>query len=534
MIASHTTNIQIYPPDPFYLFTSLSIYYWTGIFVLLAVMVLRLLVNTCMTKALQLIDVMTLGLLTLYFSVVTFIYPTIRYVDSYNFYWNLLHPIISAGTTDICIDYSPMYHTIFNGATIFLSYLFQLNISPHLISNSFPILVIFSGSLFTYVLSSRISDNYPLIGGIVFIIFNWDACHMAPQHFVYIISFCILCLVLYLFDDIQNRRTHVLLLIICLTTTMFSHLLTCIIILYFLIFLFAVLTVVEFRFRHFASIQTFMSQLRKYAATKSLLLWPILYLGVAFLSYLLHNSVHYFAKLVSFSSNIYRSFVENDGIVLVHRTVVDVVPSDSYIMVYELRMGILCLYLFLAIVFSLLILNDCNRKTEKSWACSYSILTILVFVSLFLFGGILLAFGNAVYGFERSYPLSLIPFGILASIAFGLKTPSEWLMKLNKIITISVIVVIILLLPVAKYGSDPYHFFSESEDKANQFGRNHVENFDLTLYEEGTFSNMMYNNKVLKEQSGREYKSQFMIEGVNKIYDVGGTSQIFKDAIVPL
>jgi hypothetical protein len=92
---------------------------------------------------------------------------------------------------------------------------------------------------------------------------------------------------------------------------------------------------------------------------------------------------------------------------------------------------------------------------------------------------------------------------------------------------ILIIILLILILPITNYGSDPYHFFSESEDKANQFGFNHIENFKLTLYDEKTYSNMMYNYKTLKERQGLQYLNKFNNRVLNKIYDVGNACKIY-------
>ncbi len=540
LFASHTTHIQIYPPDPFYLFTSLPIYYWIGILFLLALIMLRVLLDASYTRFTQLVDVLTLCLLTFYSSIATFIYPTIRYVDSYFFYWKALNPIISAGTLDVNIDTSSMYHTIFNGATIYFSSIFQLDISPHIISNSVPILVITLGSLFTYILSKKHSSRYSLVGGIIFIIFYWVACHMAAQHLTYAIAFSIIYLVLSLFNNSKNMKVYMFLILICLTTIILSHLLTNIIILYLLISLYVVFALTQLHSEQLTNILcikpiiALFSQMKEYHNKKNLLILPILYIFIAFTSYLIYLSVRYSSQLVTTINSIIHSFIEPSEIVLVHRTVVNTIPSDSYMQVYELRMSILFLYLILGIFFSLVILYLHIRERRCIQNAPYPIMIVITFFSLFLFGGLLLATGNAAYGFGRSYPLSLIPFGVLITIILdlidNLKIPSFQLKKINKFLILSLIIAIILVLPILKYGSDPYHFFSESEDKANQFGMRYIEKANLPLYKDNTYSNRVYNYKVLKEQKGIDYEDQFMTKQLNLIYNVGYTGLIFGKA----
>ena len=533
LLASHTTHIQIYPPDPFYLFTSLSIYYWIGVFFLLALIVLRVLIDAPYTKFIQLVDVLTLCLLAFYYSIVTFIYPTIRYVDSYSFYWNLLNPIISAGTLDVNINYPSMYHIIFNGTTIYFSSIFQLDISPHIISNSVPILVITLGSLFTYLLSKKYSSRYSLVGGIIFIIFSWDACHMAPQHLTYVIAFSLIYLVLSLFTNSKNIKVYMYLILICLTTLLLSHLLTNIIIFYLLISLYVIFALTQLRSEHltnmfcFKPIMALFGQMKEYQSKKNLLILPILYMFVAFTSYLIYLSARYSSKLVNTINDIVHSFIEPNEIVLMHRTVVNAIPSDSYMLMYELRMGILFLYLILGTLFSLIVFYLHIRETKYIQNAPYSIIIVITFLSLFLFGGSLLATGNATYGFGRAYPLSLIPFGVLITIILNLKVPSLKSRKIDKFLILSLIIAIILVLPILKYGSDPYHFFSESEDKTEQFKMQYIGKNDSSLYRYNIYSNRIYNFKVLKEQTGLDYRNQFTTKQLHLIYNVGYTSLIF-------
>jgi len=132
--------------------------------------------------------------------------------------------------------------------------------------------------------------------------------------------------------------------------------------------------------------------------------------------------------------------------------------------------------------------------------------------------------GNSDYGFGRSYPMSLIGFGILSTIFLSMDVSKNRIIKTIKTLFLFVVIFLIVMLPAIKYGSDPYHFFSESEDKANQFGYRYIEQYELF---DQSFSNMIYNSRTLKEQTGEYYLNQFNNIMMNKIYDVGKTNQIY-------
>jgi len=528
MIASYTTHIQIYPPDPFYLFFSLPIYYWIGILILIVAILIRIIVDIEITKTDTFIDIAILGLTTFYYSITTFVYPTIRYVDTYYLYWYLLNPVISAGTINIPVNYSPMYYTIFNASTIFFAYIFQFNLSPSIVANSFPILVISTGSIITYILCMKYSGRYALIGGLFFILFNWDACHLAPQHYSYILSFLILFLiVILLIKKKKEKIIYFIPLLILLVVITLSHLLASIILLYFFVSIFIIFIICELLF---GRLKYLLNPIKDYCNQKKIILLPTFFLFIAFITYMIFIGIYYFQKLATFSNVVFSSFFEYHQINLVHRAVLHTIPSSLYMDVYYIRISVLFSYLILSVIFSLIIIYIYLKQPSAIKKISYVIFMIIALFVLFSFGGILLATGNATYGYERSYPLSLIFFGVLASVIFSLNNSLNKVISVLKKIIVIFIVILIILLPIIKYGSDPYHFFSESEDKANQFGINHIEKFEMTLYENNTFSIMTYNDKALEDQAGlQQYLNKFNNKSLNKIYDVGKTCKIYLD-----
>lgn len=521
MMASHSTNIQIYPPNPFHLFFNLSICYWVGIFLLILLMLIRIRFVEEISERIIILDIVFLFTLTCYYSITAFIYPTIRYVDSYILFWDLLNPIISEGQFNLLLNHSSMYFIYFNASTIFFSYIFQFNSDPHIISNYFPIIVIFLGAFVTYILALNYSKKYAIIGGIIFIIFNWSVPHLAPQDFAYISLFFIIYLVYTLLN--RDTKNSFFLLLLFLTTTIFSHLLSNFILLYFLIGMFFVLSLIQMFPK---KISFFSEPFTIYYPKKAQLIIVTSFLGTTFLAYLIGIEL-YFEKTVNMVDTILNSFFENEGITLVHRTVVNTTPDFLYQLVYIMRMGVLFLFLFLIIFFSILILYEYFKTPLTLKMPSYVFLTLITLFLLFSFGGILIITGNSTYGFDRAFPLSLIPFGILTTIIFLLNDKLSAYLNMIKSCVILIIILLILILPITNYGSDPYHFFSESEDKANQFGFNHIENFKLTLYDEKTYSNMMYNYKTLKERQGLQYLNKFNNRVLNKIYDVGNACKIY-------
>jgi len=521
MITSYTTNIQIYPPDPFYLFFNLSIYYWIGILILIAVILIRINLNLGISKIIQFLDITILGLATCYYSIITFIYPTIRYVDAYKFYWRLINPVIDAGTVGIQSYNSPMYNTIFNASTIFFSYIFQFNLPPYIIANTFPLLVVFSGSIITYILSSKYSSQYGVIGGIVFLFFYFIGCHLAPQNFAYIPAFFILFLMICLLTT--GKKIYRIPLILLFPTVIFSHLLTNIILIYSFLGIIVLLIIYKFSQFQFPSI---LPNVLRYDRMNQELIIPTFLFVISFISYLIYTNIIYFKKLIDFSNIILASILEyeSEEISLVHRTVVNTTPHILYIYDYQIRMAILFLYLLFSIIFSFTILYLYSKKSEKIDNFPYCLLIIIIFFITFSYGGILILTGNSFYGFERSYPISLIPLGVLSTIFLSLNSSSNKIIKIIRSLFIVVVVLLIIIFPISKYGSDPYHFFSESEDKANQFGLTYNEKDFEHL---NAFSNMIYNSRVLKQQGGIKYLNAFENNSLNKIYDVGKTKQIY-------
>jgi hypothetical protein len=194
-----------------------------------------------------------------------------------------------------------------------------------------------------------------------------------------------------------------------------------------------------------------------------------------------------------------------------------------------MRMGVLALYLILAITLSILTVYLIYKRSELVKNPSYCLFIIFTFFLLFSFGGILIATGNSSYGFDRTYPLSLIAFGILATMIFSFNDSVFEMLKIIKFIVLSTIILLMVFFPIITYGSEPYHFFAESENKANEFGINHFEKFNMILYDKNSFSHMMYNYYVLKEQTGFEYSNQFKNKILNKIYSVGKTGEIYQE-----
>ena len=534
LLSSHFTLILTYPPNPFYLFSNISFIYWIGLGFLITLIILK--INLCGGNKIlgKLLDIGILIFVSSYYYVGSFIYSTIRYADSYNFYWNFVNPIISAGSLG-AIDRTGMYSTVFNQATIFFTYLFQLNSNPHLISNYFPIFVIILGSVLTYALATKYSNQYGLLGGIAFILLGCGLFHLSPQHYAYILAFFSIYLIfkLLLFGNVENntQKKYLVLLIIFIMAILFSHLLTSIILLYTLVMVLIFGIVVDhimIRSNHESDYKniTFMNI--------GNFILPISILFVGLMGYLLHYGYYYFKKLVFFSDGILDSVLNYDpyAISLVHRTVVNTSPSDLYQLAYQMRIEVLIVYSVIGIVSSLFMYYFYYyRRNVDIWK-PYLIGAATFFLVLFSFGAILILSGNSNYGFGRALPISLIPLGILITALYSQRIIMKHSIKMAlKIFIILTLIVLMVIAPITNYASDPYHFYSESEDKANKFGMSYLDDFVIISGYNWVISKITYNRMVLKEQSGLEYLNKFVGKNVNKIYDVGDNAKMYRDVI---
>jgi hypothetical protein len=87
--------------------------------------------------------------------------------------------------------------------------------------------------------------------------------------------------------------------------------------------------------------------------------------------------------------------------------------------------------------------------------------------------------------------------------------------RIFKISLVLFIITAMFLLPITRYGTDPYEFVSESHYAGREFGSRHP------ISDSSTFTNVSYNHIELKQQGGEEYVNSFNSSDINRIYDSG-------------
>lgn len=537
--ASYTTHIQSYPSDALYYFKSVSPFYWLGLSLLILILFIRLYTNAIGDLSGKVIDISILFLFTIYYNFVALIYQTIRNVDAVKFYYNFINPTITTYSLDII--HSPMYRDIYTAPTIYFSYFFQLPINSHVLSNLFPILITFFGSIIVYMLATKITKNYAIIGSVFFIYLNFINPHIAPQYFAYILIFLIFLLIVYLLDNRAFSLKFFILLIIPLTALAHTHLLSNIIVIYSMAFIIISLYIINIFLNHFGQnyennklvckTLNYSSLFKSKTLNKSLI-----YLSVLFIFTLMYQSMYYFRKLIHWTDNIVDSVDDVGDFALEHRTVVGNIPSESYSFMNELRM--ITLYTYLIISFLVILLTiyiyikhtQTYNKSNNIYIIKIIFIQLTIFISLLSYGLILIGTGNTTYGYERSYVISLIPLGLLISLVLSNDLLNAKVLATLKIIFVLIIIALVLIHPITTHGSEPYHFFTESEDASIRFGCEHIKGY-RAMFHPNThhYKNNLYNWNELKLQGGQNYIDRYdnIHRYSNKMYDAGIYTKIY-------
>lgn len=519
VLSCYFTHIVFYQPNAFFLFESLNFFYWIGIIAFIMLIILRIIHPI---KSI-IFDLSIIFIAIFYTGIVSFIYEVPRNVDTYRLYWELFEPAIKLGTFNTnLINFSNQYHYSYITSSVFLTYVVQLHSDPYLILRLYTIYYYFFGSIIIYVIGRFISEKYAVMGSLAFILFYWLPAQFSPQTFTFLIIFS---LFLALFKFLQtDERKYAIIASFYVVVIALSHMLSNIIIIFILslIYFCMVLFYVLNKYGWMPGETNFF----QFNNQKQSILQILIISVLAYLSYASYAANTLFSITVNFIDNRIDDLVDYDGISLTHRSISDLFPpSASYLMAYNIRMLTLIIYIIIGIVCTLFIIYSFRFK-EKFDVLHKKILLIFTLIFLFAvsFSAILLLSGDNTYGYDRPFPISLVMFSLL--IVFFISFEEY---KLNsgarKTLIILLFIGLLITTPISRYASDPYHFFSESEDQANLFGRSYFNDFQIgALGVKNSYSSIAFNSKELKYQRGSEYAKQYNFITLSKIYDVGNSA----------
>jgi hypothetical protein len=536
MLNIHSVSIIKYLPDAFYYVKSLSLYYWSGILLIIIVFILNIYIESKSTiKIGELNYLLLIVFIALYlYGTTSYIYPNPRTLDVYAY----TYQIDCVGANSPPSD--PMYFTQFQGSTLMFSIILQCSkISSLVFAKYYPIYLMIMLGLFSYVIAKRMCDKYCIVAPVAIISLGWvQEYHISPQSHVLIlvsILFCLLTLFLKqnpenfdkplistnwlytIFNPLAKRwgllkfslNDWLVALLIILTWSgiCISHALT------------PMLVLIAFTFT--SGLNIFLKNLNRIISPKAskihIFLGPFL---IIYIINLLNSSVAMNSIALAFTK-IQSNLILGKTVTVVDKYIST--PASSYVLGYHIRMSILlftmiCGFICLFIVY----LTRENMYYNTYLGSTYLAYAIVAFV--------LVIVGYNVYGFDRCYMLLLIPYSIICSMLLDTNVyENKWIKKIvpySKIFIVLFTVSSLILLPITQNASDPYNFISDSEragksfcfkvnselpiDPINEIYPTSVEDSFYTFY---------YNHMELKNQEGYKYINK--ISYGNIIYDSG-------------
>jgi hypothetical protein len=136
--------------------------------------------------------------------------------------------------------------------------------------------------------------------------------------------------------------------------------------------------------------------------------------------------------------------------------------------------------------------------------------------------------GYNIYGSDRAFLLSLLPFSMLLVILFNTNFELKKLLFMRCVIVVFIILSLIIF-PIISHANDPYNFVSESELRGSEFGfemviqttnRSHYHNALAYPVSEAYYTHR-YNRAEMLSQKGKEYKNKCYKKGSNILYNSG-------------
>lgn len=490
-------HISDYSADSLFYARKMPSYYWIGslisVFILISIFS-NSLHDVKIRKPLELAFIV---LLILYlFGTPSFIYTNARLWDVHAF---SLYVEEIINTNHISGD-KLMYRGIFAGGTISFSILSIItDLKFILLAKYYTIYFFIIMSLSIYAFANKLLNDYCVFAPIALISSSWLSInHMTPQPYAYLLStFLIPLLISILLNDTKHALSDRLLFLLFWFAIVIVHALTPI-----LLIIPIVLILLLYNMEGFCN-SRFIS--------KSIYTIIAIFI-VTYMSYIIFTSDFVMLKIIGTIHAIQDNLINGDMFVVTDRNIEESMsPSYSYKIGYWVRMLEIAFTVVLGLASTIFIYKNefYNKKTSE--------ILIALFLIYLLFSISFIGLGYNEYGYNRTYLFMLIPYSILVAWALDIKlTSSSSYLRLFRHLIVLFIMCSILLMPVARYASDPYGFIAESRLSSRAFISEHPELSNPFIFEMSD-----YNLFELKMQKGEAYLNQFNQSNFNSIYNAG-------------
>jgi hypothetical protein len=505
-----STHIHKFEPSAFYYLQQLDVFYWIGLGMLIAAILVLLLMRIYRTFTSNIIlDMACILVFVLYlFGTPVLYYDTPRFVDVYNVLDMTGQMIQNAGVTLSGTGGDNTYLDSFPGAIIFFSIAkIVSDISFFSLANLYVIYLMVMLSILLYIIVKRFTVYFMLIAPIGLLALSWmQEYHLSPQSLALILYLCLWFIVIL---HLQRRTIASYLAIGLLTTAItVSHPGTPIFIILNVLSLYVLLKVGKW---------LKITDVSLNVLDVAVLVLPfVLWLAFVAQSYL----------VLAFNMLSVTVFKISSNNAVINYTLTAAQPDQAFIdllrkiiTVAESIIGILCIAFL------------CRRETIKK-----AIVPAIWFISCFIFQIVGFAI-NSLFG--RFLIFAILPLSILIALMISRARFSRTGMALSALAVI-LLVFSALLMPLISYGGDYYEFKPLSDVYVDNF----IKSNDLTMAWGDKFVHLnildqdlrqmydiyaintveSYNFLQVKYSKGKEYSAMFDNDGQSSIYDNGDSS----------
>jgi len=503
-IAVRVTTVGTFPPDPFYFARILPASYWLGLVVLCVAFLMVLSFGPSLTRTVA--DVLLLMVVIGYFwGTYCVLYALPVPHDAYLFMDNISTVALSGhlgGNTSWYLNMYPL-------ATVFFHELQLLTgIALPQVVRFYPVLSNGLLLLMLYAVARSALGPQGVVAPVALASCNWvSQWHMVPQNYAMLLTVPLVLLLASMFCGRGRQNpVHRLLFMVITLAIVLGHSSSPILISVALVGAIALYGLL-------GRLSSRWEQGSRPSATHivPLLVTMTTFTVVLFFGYALVEAEFVQRALVNWAQQVLQNVLFGDLIAMENRDVVD--PSASYSLASFIRLSLTMTTLTIGAVVSVYMLM--RRRVEA--------VTIgLVGLSggyLFLSAALVLA-GYNLYGYTRGFMLGLIPLSLvfcgLLTVVGSWKLAESMLGRVLYLLVVLLILAALLLSPITKNASDPYNYFSQSDDAAEKFLQLHAEAFDAEVFHQN-----WYNLRVLKRAGVVDYLRSFVSSPANTVYGAG-------------
>jgi len=519
-------HIYSYPPDVLFYEKQLPIFYWIGISLAIT---LFLLVFFLKLESKIIIGMLIFIIILYLFGLPSFVYTNTRYLDVYATS-GIIDKVIQTGdlSSPDPRDISTMYRTQYLASIAFYSMASEIiNQNILVLAKYYPIYLILMISIMLYCCSRALIGKYAFIAPIAYLSCAWvQEYHLSPQAHAIILTGCFWFLTIMAINHFKKLTELKFLLIVVWLAIVTTHALTPILTLFCISIMFITFAVSEVALKYIKiskiennSITKIIDILKTATYNQQSASTYVLVLVIIYIFYMLYSADYLFNRLVEMVYQIADMAVYGDDrFIIENRNVV--MPSESYLNVYYVRLFSILGVLVFSIVFCLISLFSARKNKFNT--------NVFFIISLFLgyssISFLLVSVGYNIYGPDRGFIFTLIPFSLMSSMILTdylhLDNSCNNMYKYVKSALIVFIILGILLIPITRYSSDPYNFVSESEYHGINFFKKYEEATESNSEKQlNSYYNFKYNSYELRRLEGNLYKQKF--ENQSTIYDAG-------------